>query len=534
MTTILDKYIDNETKCFKNYMKLKGFIGIARQFKSGHEITFNEESINKSCNVSGKPEIEKLLIKLGEFRKFTVKNLFDLALENIANDANLSIEDIKKQHFFIEAGSTNVTSDYDITISGPYCSQVIKHMFEIYYDQFQTVLPVGFDSNLYPGTASFTTIDGLHSDFATEGSPPKGFLHIPLNIGGQYGEKTMLLPIITKVNEGTNDDASTIQNYQWACSKLHDGLSQLYDNNYESLVDSFNNFKSFLADGKKISDFCKDKFCKMPETDDTNTHKLTIEANSLKKSYTDMWTHCDALDKYYREGLKSTLPHERMSGLDELKKYINTPLGYSNLVAWLCSEAYYSSFTVYAIVVCLQLGYSGDGFITDIWLVAIIENLADLIKHMLHTISHSEQEHNNNISENEYKKMYITYSKYYYRIYYCLTQYYSMVNDDKKPEAEARLEKLEKALARRKDFDITQANADNIWGEDCLNITNIEKPRDWLRETATDLISNLNSIIPKYNQTGGKRKKKTRKGKRSKKIKRKRKNRSKKRKIKKI
>ena len=27
--------------------------------------------------------------------------------------------------------------------------------------------------------------------------------------------------------------------------------------------------------------------------------------------------------------------------------------------------------------------------------------------------------------------MYITYSKYYYRIYYCLTQYYSMVNDDK-------------------------------------------------------------------------------------------------------
>ena len=41
----------------------------------------------------------------------------------------------------------------------------------------------------------------------------------------------------------------------------------------------------------------------MPETDDTNTHKLTVEANSLKKSYTDMWTHCDALDKYY-EGSK--------------------------------------------------------------------------------------------------------------------------------------------------------------------------------------------------------------------------------------
>ena len=90
---------------------------------------------------------------MGEFRKFTVKNLFDLALENISNDTDLSIETLKNS-IFIEAGSTNVTSDYDITISGPYCSQVIKHMFEIYYNQFQTVLPVGFDSNLYPGTAS--------------------------------------------------------------------------------------------------------------------------------------------------------------------------------------------------------------------------------------------------------------------------------------------------------------------------------------------------------------------------------------------
>ena len=57
-------------------------------------------------------------------------------------------------------------------------SQVIEYMFELYYKQFGTVLPVGFDSNLYPGTASYTTIDGLHPDFSTPGQA-EGFLHRP-------------------------------------------------------------------------------------------------------------------------------------------------------------------------------------------------------------------------------------------------------------------------------------------------------------------------------------------------------------------
>jgi hypothetical protein len=511
--TILDKYMVNQTKCFKSYMKLKGFPGIAREFKSGHEIKFNEASINNSCEVVGKDKIEKLLIKLGEFRIFTIENLFNLALEKVSSD-NPNIENIEKKHFFVAAGSTNVTSDYDVTISGPYCSQIIKHMFEIYRKQFDTVLPIGFDTNLYPGTAGYTTIDGLHQDFSD--SAPDGFLHITLDIGN-YKDKTVLLPIKTKGKEGTDENASTIQNYQWVCSKLHDGLSQLYDDNeYNVLVDKFNVFKSFLEDGKKISELCKKKFCEKQETKETD--ELTIEANTLTKSYTDMWTHCEKLDEYYRNGLNNELPHEMMEDLDNFNEYINTPLGYSCLVNWLCSEAYYSSFTVYAIVVCLQLKYSGEGFINDIWLVAIIENLADLIKHMLRTISHSEEK-SDEVSEDEYKKMYITYSKYYYRIYFCLKNYYSMVGDDEnKNNADARFEKLEQALQRRKDFDIVQADADNIWGKDCLDIDNINEPKNWLKKTATNLITTLNSVI-QINKTGrgGKRKKKTRKRKRSKK-----------------
>ena len=73
--------------------------------------------------------------------------------------------------------------------------------------------------------------------------------------------------------------------------------------------------------------------------------------------------------------------------LQGLGEYIDSVLGFSGLVNWLCSEAYYTNFAVYAIVISLQLGYDGDDFNPNIWLVAAIENLADLIKHMLHEVA---------------------------------------------------------------------------------------------------------------------------------------------------
>jgi hypothetical protein len=526
---ILTEWLAQDSNCYKSYMKLKGFIDIARTFKSGHEITFSDENISKACKV--KPEnVRSLLVQLGKFRKFALNKLFNLALQKVAYNNKINPKEIQKNHFFIEAGSTNVTSDYDITISGPYCSEVIEYMFEIYFDQFGTVLPVGFDSNLYPGTASYTTVDGLHEDFK---KPSKNFLKIKLKIG-DYGEKEMLLSMVTNTPQGD----STLQNYQWACSKLYDALSSLKDSDHE--VETPHGFKSFLEHGQKISDICRERFCNQLVDKGTNKRgggesnaALDSEVNSLHKSYEDMWEHGKHLDAYYREGSNSKLPHERIDLPETLKQYVNTPLGYSNLVAWLCSEAYYSSFTVYAIVVSLQLGYPGAGFIKDVWLVAVIENLADLIKHMLHTISHSEEQKSPGVVEEvEYKKMYITYSKYYYRIYYCLTKYEEFTGIDFGVDASVKLSSLDKALDRRKDFNIELANKDNIWGPECLNITNIRKPREWLKETTIFVMNILNkefgaSIVP---GVGGKRKRKTRKGKHSKKRKkRKRKNRSKKR-----
>ena len=498
---ILTEWLEQESNCYKHYMKLKGFIGIVRTFKAGHEINFDDDNIKESCGVKV-ADVRNLLVKLGKFRKFTLNKLFILALGKVSKETKI---DATKTHFFIDAGSTNVTSDYDITISGPYCSLVIEYMFEIYYEQFGTVLPIGFDSNLYPGTASYTTVDGLHPDFSNQ-DKTEGILNIELNIG-ENGLKKMLLPMVTNPDQGN----STLQNYQWACSKLYDAMSALKDGDNEvhllrrrwwrrtALKDGGNEvraldvFESFLAHGKIISETCRAKFCKRVNNEESVDVQ---EIESSNESYAHMWTHCKTLDAYYREGLKSNLPHKRIDLPKGLLPYVNTSLGYSNLVSWLCSEAYYSSFTVYAIVVSLQLGYNGVGFIKDVWLVAVIENLADLIKHMLHTISHSEKHKRPGVVEEvEYKKMYITYSKYYYRIYYCLTKYEEFTGKNFNVGASVKLSTLDMALARRKDFDIKKADENNIWGPKCLNIKNIKKPREWLEETTIMVMEMLNDHL---------------------------------------
>ena len=67
-------------------------------------------------------------------------------------------------------------------------------------------------------------------------------------------------------------------------------------------------------------------------------------------------------------------------------------------------------------------------------------------------------------------------------------------------DASAKLSSLEKALARRKDFNIAQADSDNIWGSDCLNIENIRNPRTWLQNTAVMLLNMLNGFLPSKHQ----------------------------------
>ena len=188
--------INISNDCFLNYMQLHGFPDIVRIYKGGHEVVFDNQQL-MNCNIVGVENLESLLKSLGSFRKYAIEFLFQIAKKEIPDS---------DKHFYTAAGSTNVTSDYDLTVSGPYSCLLIEKMFNKFYELFGVVLSIAFDTNLYPSCASFPTVDGYNSIFKGP-ELPKGYLR--LDIGG----KLCILPV-------NNNPKSIVHSYQWCCVKL--------------------------------------------------------------------------------------------------------------------------------------------------------------------------------------------------------------------------------------------------------------------------------------------------------------------------
>ena len=461
--------IDNN--CFLSYMQLHGFPHIVRTYKGGHEITFDIEHL-KRCNRQNKQSVEYLLRSLGSFRIYAINYLFKEALKEIPQPEN---------HFLNASGSNNITSDYDITIVGPYSCLLIEKLFNKFYKLFGTVLPIAFDTNLYPGCVSFPTIAGANEVFQGE-NIPKGYLQL------QVEGIMCMLPI-------NPDKNSTLHSYQWCCVKLSKAFNLLkFD------FSGFKQIKSYLNEGIRISQLCNSLFCEIPSNDSSDI--IQKEISKLRKENKYMCDFGKHLDTYYRDYPSNgkELPHSNLGNGNKLEPYVNSILGYSSLIRWLCSEAYYSSYTVYAIVVALQLGYNGDEFNEHIWLVAIYENLADMIIHMLHAFAEIQDG-----SIDDYKKVYITYSKYYYRIYYCLYKYYLKIGNTTLAEENYKKVQIlkEKVLPRRKDFNLKLANKNNIW-ETIFKIKNLREPENWLKGISQQILQELDDKIVK--SVGGRKK----------------------------
>ena len=460
--------------CFLSYMQLHGFPHIVRTYKGGHEITFDIQDLKK-CNRQNKQSIEYLLRSLGSFRIYTINYLFTEALKEIPEPEN---------HFLNASGSNNITSDYDITIVGPYSCLLIEKMFNKFYEMFGTVLPIAFDTNLYPGCVSFPSVAGANEVFQGE-NIPKGYLRL------QIEGRMCMLPI-------NPDKNSILHSYQWCCVKLFKAFNLL---KFDFSV--FIQIRKHLNEGMRISQLCNSYFCEISSNNSSDI--IQKEILKLKKENKYMCDFGKHLDAYYRDypSNGSELPHRNLRNGNKLEQYVDSILGYSSLIRWLCSEAYYSSYTVYAIVVGLQLGYDGDGFNEHIWLVAIYENLADMIIHMLHAFAEIHDD-----SIDNYKKVYITYSKYYYRIYYCLYKYYlKKGNTEVADEKNKKVQNLkETVLPRRKDFNLELANQDNIWSS-IFQIKNLRDPEAWLKGISHEILSELDDKIVR--SVGGRKKRKS-------------------------
>ena len=110
----------------------KGWVALTQLFQNvprrGKEKTLAHSDVKKQYALA--------LEMLGAIRKFAVNELF--ACVNRGRDNS-----------YAAFGSTNITSDYDLTIKGMDVPDIMWRMFQKFWSRHRNTLPHAFDSNIY-------------------------------------------------------------------------------------------------------------------------------------------------------------------------------------------------------------------------------------------------------------------------------------------------------------------------------------------------------------------------------------------------
>ena len=209
-----------------------------------HDTNSNENFITKFRNMD-KMDEELVLGILGVIRRHTVSKIFQCVTNND------KYKDLK--HTYNAAGSTNLTSDYDLSISGPYSNEIMWEMFKLFLISWDKTMPHSFDTNIYTGSTSYydeslTTV-------------------IPDNIrtfDNYDGEKMFLMV------PHSQEDKNNL--FTWACVKL-----------IEAKIDETerNKLKTYLDKAKNLNDAIKEKYC------DSNLEAPELKAIFEGKEYGD-------------------------------------------------------------------------------------------------------------------------------------------------------------------------------------------------------------------------------------------------------
>lgn len=415
------------SNCLELYMAGKGWDHIVKKYKAGKEITFESDKV---CDVST-AKVPGLLLILGELRLKAIGKLINDTKKELEKEFNINyINSIG----ISAPGSTNLTSDYDLTITGKISSTFIWKFLELFVDRYKSLPTLSFDSNLYAASSSYNTIQGTMDDIKSK----KGIKKITID-KKEY---------VFYLGQGTND-INSIHDFKWAFAKLYKNISEDEKNvlNPQMIY--------LLNEGGEIDTLCQKIFCENQDIDEVDklVDKIYNKKNKSKTILKNYYYLCklgEPLDKLYSEDIPIDLDRQELITDRELYPYINSVLGYSSLIKWLSSEAYYSNFTVYAIVLSLQLKYDDNNtFPKILWITAAIENLADLLLHMKHELEHLDDE------IKKIKQTYIKYSKYVYRIVFCLTK-------AKIPTPQSEI-KLKEVLRLRKTLDLVEAERMNVW-----------------------------------------------------------------------
>ena len=126
-----------EKKSSKFYaMMLRNKKQIMTAAKEGVEKVLEENFSNVDHYIQ-----ECLLENLGSLRKLIIHRLFCNIVEGLNNE--------QCYNEYVAMGSTNITSDYDLTIKGSTSNNVMWKMFVKFIDLYGVTLPYAFDTNLY-------------------------------------------------------------------------------------------------------------------------------------------------------------------------------------------------------------------------------------------------------------------------------------------------------------------------------------------------------------------------------------------------
>ena len=362
---------------------------------------------------------ECLLENLGSLRKLIIHRLFCNVVEAKEKNEQCYNE-------YMAMGSTNITSDYDLTIKGSTSNDVMWNMFTKFIELYNVTLPYAFDTNLYSSPFHlFKQPECLNS--------PKqgGFINSNLKNQSYYLEYD---------NKNFTFVPTTTQEIdvelQFAFLKLYEAMEEEENSNksnvYPTIKKYINEAINLGLSKKKTTQEIDAELTKLGLDEIAQKINImgtneTVKQNKLNKNkrllldYKKQYDAQTPVQQYIYTSGDKTYDNK---GADLFKN--------SNTANYWSSEAYYTSSACNTIIIDIQMNKGKpymlnkyrkkkipDDIIKKIYLCSAIENLADMIHHIdnnLHTITGFPTL----VKKDDVMLTLIKFSKYLYRFYYSI------------------------------------------------------------------------------------------------------------------
>lgn len=413
---------------------------------------------------------ELVLEILGSIRKYMVKSIFH-SLRDDLNTGHLNE--------IISVGSSNVTSDYDVSILGPDANEIMWKMFVTFLAKFEDDLPSALDVNLYACPLY------AHQNNFNVKIPCKNIDKLPQRVN--YGNQQFtLVPY--------NQDDLDIE-LSWACVKIIDLFLPL-NNQLQKYIDNANKYK--LAMDKLFNNIQKDETYL-----DISLQNNLHPANTITKNTREI------IKRYYLQYLWQKPIQKYIYSMDNKNiDFIDTEiylLGdnkpqtnlffYTGIPNYFASESYYTSSAVNAIVIENQinrpLDLSGRDSKIRKWMyfISAIENTGDYLKNIKEDLD-KLMEKTEFIQQSHFQIIIIKYSKYLYRIYDMLGKI--GYDSDKFNTKAYNLQKY--VLPFRKNYNLNSSSSINMLSY--LHY-NYEYPLHYISKVGNILTKDLNDLFIK-------------------------------------